>query len=276
MIKQAIQKAANLLGYRIVRASRPPAPPDKYAALVGYYGELARAAGLPGLPPMDERRRDLAAALDGTTVPQAMVLMACANEVLPLEGDVCEFGLGQGATSALLANEIRATDKRLWLFDSFQGLPKPTAEDRLLNDVSGLGSIERYEGVGAQSPEPVAQRLREVQFPPGRTEIVAGFVEETLRGPRVPRRVALAFVDVDFYRPVLTALRFLDGATVAGGGVVVHDYGYFSAGAKQAVDEFVEGCGGRFSAEFPQGWCWGIAVLRRAATGPARGAGGRG
>jgi hypothetical protein len=81
---------------------------------------------------------------------------------------------------------------------------------------------------------------------------------------------------VDFYRPILAVLRFLEGTAAGGGLVVVHDYGYFSAGAKKAVDEFVGGCGGRFAVEFPRVGSRGIAVLRRAAAGPAAGAGGGG
>ncbi len=71
------------------------------------------------------------------------------NRALGLDGDVCEFGVAQGATSALIANEIRGTEKDLWLFDSFEGLPKPTDHDILIDDIFNLGSIDRYQGTMA-------------------------------------------------------------------------------------------------------------------------------
>jgi O-methyltransferase len=39
------------------------------------------------------------------------------------------------ATSALLANEIRSTERTLWLFDSFKGLGKPSEKDLLIDDI---------------------------------------------------------------------------------------------------------------------------------------------
>lgn len=64
------------------------------------------------------------AKLLGTQISEAMYILVFLHRSLELDGDVCEFGVAQGATSALLANEIRTTQKNLWLFDSFKGLPK--------------------------------------------------------------------------------------------------------------------------------------------------------
>ena len=74
-------------------------------------------------------------------------LIACLRQSLPLPGDVCEFGVGQGVISALLAHEIRTTGKNLWLFDSFQGLGKPSDRD--------------LRSRGAVNAGPAAERSRE-------------------------------------------------------------------------------------------------------------------
>jgi len=84
--------------------------------------------------------------LMGTQLSEALHVVAHLNRTLHLEGDVCEFGVAQGATSALIANEIRETNKKLWLFDSFEGLPRPTEQDILIDDIFNLGSIEKYQG----------------------------------------------------------------------------------------------------------------------------------
>src|SRR5437870_8791466 len=84
--------------------------------------------------------------LYGTGISEALYLIHYLRPALALEGDVCEFGTAEGATSALLAHEIIATNKNLWLFDTFRGLPKPTSKDVLVDDPLNLGSIEKYEG----------------------------------------------------------------------------------------------------------------------------------
>jgi len=69
------------------------------------------------------------------------------HKSLALEGDVCEFGTGQGVISALLAHEIKDTDKNIWLFDSFEGFARPSEKDILIYDVLNLGSAEDYKGM---------------------------------------------------------------------------------------------------------------------------------
>lgn len=58
-------------------------------------------------------REDLLSNLYGTGVSKALYIIYYLNKSLRLPGDVCEFGIANGATSALLANEIRNTKKTL-------------------------------------------------------------------------------------------------------------------------------------------------------------------
>ena len=209
---------------------------------------LLRRFVLPDLPPRPGREQ-LLTKLIGTSVSEGLYIVDALAKSGP--GDVCEFGVAQGATSALLAAEIAATDRRLYLFDSFAGLPAPSAEDVLIHDIFGLGAIERYAGQMRSPESEVIERLDAVAFPPARRHIMKGWLAETLRRPDAPRRVAFAYVDLDFYRPIAEALAFLDGRTAPGARIVVDDYGFFSAGAQQATDEFVAAVGGRWSLEKP-------------------------
>jgi O-methyltransferase len=84
------------------------------------------------------------------------------------------------------------------------------------------------------------EALAEVDIPEDRIKIVPGFIEDTLTSREVPDQVCFAYVDLDFYEPILTTLRFLHEVIVPGGFIVIDDYGWFSAGAKLAVDEFFE------------------------------------
>ena len=58
-------------------------------------------------------------------------------------GDVVEFGCYKGTTSLFLMRLIMASgqQKRLWLYDSFQGLPDKTAEDGTIGDEFRPGEL---------------------------------------------------------------------------------------------------------------------------------------
>lgn len=211
---------------------------------------LLRRFVLPDLPIRPGRER-LLTNLIGTKVSAGLYIVDALAKSLAVPGAICEFGVAQGATSALLAAEIAATDRHLYLFDSFEGLPAPTAEDVLIDDIFGLGAIERYQGQMRSPESEVIAKLDAVGFSAERRHILKGWVHETVRGAAAPERVAFAYVDLDLYRPIAEALAFLDRRTEPGARIVVDDYGFFSAGAQRATDEFVAAGSGRWSLEKP-------------------------
>lgn len=271
MIKQAVKSAFTRLGYQVFSSSVPLVRRARYESLIDAYAELLHASYLTALPEMTPKRRALMADLVGTPVPQAMLLVDSLHQVLDGEGDVCEFGVAQGATSALLANEILDARMKLWLFDSFQGLPKPTEKDGLKDDICGLGDIRKYAGTMKCGVDMVTSRLAQVGFPVERTEIVPGFIEQTLSGSRVPQKVIFAFVDLDLYQPISTALKFLDKVIVERGIIVIHDYDYFSTGAKAAVDEFLSSHAARYRVIcYEANLTKGIKIIQRLGDTPVR------
>jgi len=180
-----------------------------------------------------------------------LYLIEYLHQSLDLGGDVCEFGTGQGVISALLAHEIKNTNKNIWLFDSFEGFAKPSEKDFLISDVLQLGSVEAYEGMMSFPEEMIRARLSDISFPPDRIRIVPGFIERTIHGPKLPQTVCFAYVDFDFYEPILIALRFLDTVIQPGGFIIVDDYNFFSHGATSAVDEFYDSRKEKYSIDFP-------------------------
>jgi hypothetical protein len=216
------------------------------------------------LPPRDGRA-ELLAQLIGTNVSEALYLLEHLQRSLRLEGDLCEFGVAQGATSALMANEIRETEKSLWLFDSFQGLPRPSEKDELIDDIFDLKSMDKYEGQMACPSDMVESRLRAISFPPSRVKVVPGFVEDTITRQPLPARVCFAYIDFDFYNPILVALRFLHGCLSPGGHVLVDDYGFFSAGAQAAVDEFLTEHRDAYEFTLPPKFAGHFCILRKRA-----------
>lgn len=211
---------------------------------------LLRRAALPGLPRRPGRERDLTG-LIGTSVAAGLYIVDALAKSLSVAGAVCEFGVAQGATSQLLAAEIMATDRALYLFDSFEGLPAPGPEDVLLDDIFALGAIEHYAGTMRCAETEVRERLAAIAFPAARCHVMKGWLHETLARPDAPAHVAFAYVDLDFYAPIKAALGFLDTRMAPGARIVVDDYGFFSAGAQRATDEFMARAGGRWHLARP-------------------------
>jgi len=211
---------------------------------------LLRLVALPSLPQRTGREKQLAQ-LIGTTVSEGLYVVDALHKALAIPGAICEFGVAQGATSQLLAAEIFDTDRDFWLFDSFEGLPPPAPEDRMIDDIFGLGDMAAYAGTMRSPEEEVRLKLDTLGFPRSRTHVRKGWINETIASGDVPRSVAFAYVDFDFYEPIRDALAYLDTVTAPGAQIVVDDYGFFSEGSQIATDQFVQAAQGRWTLSKP-------------------------
>lgn len=247
LVRSGVRKAAQHFGYKIIPSdskANVKSPGEafvefgQFESLVELYEQrLNDFRGLSLIRP-NQLRSKLLARLIGTPPSEGYFIVEALSQCRQVKGDVCEFGVAQGATSALIANEIADGNKTLHLFDSFEGLPKPTERDQLKDDIFGLGNIEAYAGKMACPTESVIARLRSLSF--DRYVIHKGFIEHLIHTEKnLPSQVCFAYVDFDFYEPIKTALSMLHTMMSQGGMIIVDDYNFFSTGAKTAVDEFV-------------------------------------
>jgi O-methyltransferase len=227
--------------------------------------ELYRRFLFADLPQREGRARDLSD-LIGTTVSEAIYVIKNLHDGLKVEGDICEFGVAQGATSKLLASEIMPlASRKFWLFDSFEGLPAPSKEDKLIHDIFKLGTMDKYKGTMASPESEVLGKLASINFPRERIKIKKGWVKDAINSGELPGKVAFAYVDFDFYDPIKDALEFLDTRMPAGGRIVVDDYGFFSEGAQLAVDQFVAAAGNRYKFDMPLSFAGHFCILSKVA-----------
>jgi hypothetical protein len=216
----------------------------------------------------NEIRPKLLANLTGTEPSEAYFIVSALSKCKDLTGDVCEFGVAQGYTSALIANEIaQLSNKRLHLFDSFEGLTKPSDKDQLKDDIFSLGTIEAYTGTMSFPEDMVRERLDDISFPEQRYVIHKGFIEELIHGDTdLPKEVCFAYVDFDFFEPIKIALDFLHLVTPSEAIIIVDDYDFFSTGVKTAVDEFITAkklIGTNYECLVPNTYYGHFAVLTR-------------
>ncbi len=263
--KKMVNTALSPLGLGVARREtidrNSTAIADRCQLYLAETESLVKSQLFPELAPR-EGRHALMLQLIGCGLMKAFYLVEGLRRSLQVEGDVCEFGVAEGATSALLANEIVLSDRSLWLYDSFEGLPKPTQKDVLLNDIFSLGQMEAYEGRMVWPVEKVQKRLEAVHFPLSRTRIVPGFLSEA---SPLPTKVCFAYVDFDFYEPTLLALNLLDARLSEDGSILLDDYGYFSSGPETATQEFLQAKQGQYQLTIPPPFTSGFAVLTKKA-----------
>lgn len=147
-------------------------------------------------------------------------------------GDFVECGVYKGGSAGVLGIEMMrdtGAQRRLRLYDSFQGMPAAGPEDG--------GGSQTLHGSWVGSVRSTRRNLRRVGVPPARFEIVPGWFDRTLPRAR-GRPIALLHVDCDFYAPVRLSLETLYADVSPGGYVVVDDYGCFE-GARRATEEFI-------------------------------------
>lgn len=175
-------------------------------------------------------------------------------------GDLVECGVYRGGSSMAAALALRAQGdltRRLWLFDTFEGMTEPTALDVKLKN--GAAAAAKFEALrtGANSAdwcaapiEQVERNMRSTGYPAENLRIVKGPVEETLLRD-IPDRIALLRLDTDWYTSTRIEMERLYPRVSQGGVLIVDDYNSW-AGARQAVDEYLHSRGIRLKF-FPVG-----------------------
>jgi len=143
-------------------------------------------------------------------------------------GDIVECGTARGGSAALMGLALKRNgySQRLWIFDTFEGLPAPTPEDPIsAHDHTGecRGDIDEVRDA--------LQRLGVTNI-----ELVKGLVQDTLPATETGR-IAFLHIDTDWYDSVRACLETLYERVSVGGIIQIDDYGYWS-GAKKAVEEF--------------------------------------
>jgi hypothetical protein len=195
-----------------------------------------------GEEPHDPQRR--AIGLDWPTQAFTMVgsarlghLRWCAetlvNENVP--GDLIEAGVWRGGASIMMRAVLEAygvTDRRVWLADSFRGLPAPNPDRYPLDEIM---HFETFSGL-AVSVDAVQENFRRFGLLDESVRFVEGWFSDTLAHVEA-ERFALIRLDGDLYESTTNALNALYPKLSPGGFVVVDDYGAFEA-CRGAVHDY--------------------------------------
>jgi O-methyltransferase len=151
-------------------------------------------------------------------------------------GDYIETGVWRGGACILMRAVLAAhgvADRRVFVADSFQGLPRPSAAHYPADRGDRLFSFSEL----AISEAEVKRNFAAYGLLDDQVVFLKGFFRETLPGLR-QERFALLRLDGDMYESTMDALVNLYDRLSAGGYVVVDDYGILGA-CRNAVHDFL-------------------------------------
>lgn len=157
-------------------------------------------------------------ALDIAAYPAIVALSTDMYQLIVAEdvpGDVVEFGVAAGRwlTTMLDTMDASGSVRRVWGFDSFEGLPEPDpARD----------APQWVKGQFANQQEVVAATLKLAARP--HLRLVKGWFSDAFAQPDAQAITSIAYakIDCDLYQPALECLRFLKGR-LSHGAILMFD-----------------------------------------------------
>jgi len=204
------------------------------------------------------------------TPPYAAYRYRLLELIHGIEGDIVECGVGRGVSmlnwcalseySQKYQDEPKWPERKIWGFDSFEGLPEPTAEDLnvewenahnidagTISDTSRLGVLKMMEQSGISA-----------KYLASSVELRQGWFEKSL--PGFNTKIALLHIDVDLHDSYEFVLRELFDQVVPGGVIAFDEYKNRwdlerFPGAAIAIDNFFDDKAGAIvKDEFLQKW----------------------
>lgn len=155
-----------------------------------------------------------------------------------LPGNIVECGTCKGGAAALIAATIARYSRRprkVYAFDTFEGMPDPTEVDR----ANGVPANDTGFGAGTLGA-PIEQNLNVVCRALGVESIVVpvkGLFNQTLPVTRGQiGDIALLHADGDWYESTIDIFQYLYGQVIAGGAIQIDDYGHWE-GCRKAIDD---------------------------------------
>lgn len=144
-----------------------------------------------------------------------------------IEGSVAELGVWQGAFAKLL--NAAFPDKKLYLFDTFEGFSAEDVEKDKESDLSHAKKSEFYdtsvELVMSKMPHPQNVIIKKGLFPKS-----LGDLED---------KFCFVSLDADLYEPTFAGLEYFYPRLAQGGMLFIHDYNAAGfRGVKKAVKDY--------------------------------------
>jgi hypothetical protein len=160
----------------------------------------------------------------------------CIEEIVKngVEGDFIETGVWRGGACIFAKTlfDILGENRKVWVADSFEGLPKPNTELYPEDAGDDLYSLEQLR----ISLEQVQNNFKHFDLLDDNVKFLKGWFKDTL--PTAPiERLAIVRLDGDMYESTMDCLTNLYHKLSPGGFIIIDDYGVIPA-CKKAVHDY--------------------------------------
>jgi O-methyltransferase len=216
-------------------------PPIDYQVLMDFQAKLYKFEDAdPGFFALYERVKPYTM----TSIERLYAMHKAVEYVVraDIQGAIVECGVWRGGSMMMAALTLLAlgkTDRSLFLFDTFAGHPRPSPEHDGKETYEFWWQRRRTDQSSSWAEatlQEVRGNLASAGYPLDKITFVQGIVQDTIPA-HAPETVALLRLDTDWYESTAHELRHLYPRLVAGGVLIIDDYGAM-AGQRQAVDEF--------------------------------------
>ena len=229
-IKEVIQGAFNLLGYKVIRHDKNDNLPKD----------------------MDEDFRDVykkCKPYTMTSIEGMYSLYKAVKYVVnsKIPGDFVECGVWRGGSAMIIARtliKMKDTNRKIYLYDTFEGMPKPAKEDKSISENKPAIKIwEKNKGKNFNkwclaTIGEVKENMFSTKYPKGNLVFLKGKVENTIPNT-TPSKIALLRLDTDWHASTYHELIHLFPLLSNKGVLIIDDYGSW-AGSKKAVDRYTK------------------------------------
>jgi len=161
-------------------------------------------------------------------------------------GSIVECGVWRGGSmmAAALTLKRLGDERKLYLFDTFEGMTEPTPVDVNPIGVPAKALLQKQRRAvdlvndWAFAPlDTVRNAMMSTGYEAAAVHLIKGRVEDTIPDA-APEQIALLRLDTDWYSSTKHELEHLYPRVSSGGVVIIDDYGHW-AGARQATDEYL-------------------------------------
>lgn len=183
------------------------------------------------------------------TSPERMYALYCSvNNILlnNIKGDFVECGVWRGGSAMLIAKILvkkGIQDRKIFLYDTFEGMSKPTSQDIDLNGSTAdyllkKNILNKTTSVWCLADiNDVRANLLSTDFPKENTIYIQGKVENTIPDKLPSGKIALLRLDTDWYESTYHELVNLYPILSENGILIIDDYGHWE-GCRKAVDRY--------------------------------------
>jgi len=160
-----------------------------------------------------------------------------------IPGDIVECGVWKGGSAMIAAktlSSLGSTSRKLYLYDTFEGMPEPGDEDvKIRTGIAGKETWKEKQETGGWARAglvEVQKNMSTTAYPQENIVFVEGMVEDTIPDT-IPEQISILRLDTDWFASTYHELTHLFPRLSSGGVLIIDDYGSW-AGSKKATDQY--------------------------------------